>query len=81
MSRYFFHVHTPDGAVPDDQGQDLPDDRAALHHAAKQAKERVEEDSKQGLPEQERWFEIQDGGGNIVLLVNFADAARDRQSS
>ena len=75
MTRYFFHLHSQEGLlVEDDEGMDLPDLKAALEEAL-----RVDRDltlDPAGLYGLE--FEITDSAGKPLLKVPVQERRRSR---
>jgi hypothetical protein len=39
MTRFYFHIHDPQGVIPDEEGAELPDIEAAKKEAEESAKE------------------------------------------
>lgn len=74
MPRYYFHVVTPTETVEDQEGTELPSLEAARKEAIKDARQLMGSAMQEGRDISGRRIEIVGGGGEILLVVPFADA-------
>ena len=81
MSRYFFNVRDSDGDVSrDDEGQELPDLKAAREEAINANREMLGERLLHGGSLNNRQIEIADESGNILETITSQDVLfRDGQ--
>lgn len=80
MARYFLHLFNRIGAVPDDEGTEVPDIAAARHIAVQSVRDIVSEEAKGGVVDLSGRIEIADEGGSTLDVVPFAEAVEVRLS-
>lgn len=73
MPRYFFDLYNSKTA-PDEEGQELPDLKAARDQAIEAARELMGEDIKQGRLQLSHRIEIRSADETETLTVRFEDA-------
>jgi hypothetical protein len=73
MPKYYFHLHN-DINAPDEHGQELPDDRAALELALESARDVASASVRHGHLDLRHFIICIDGTGREVGIVTFADA-------
>lgn len=74
MARYFLHLFNHIGAVPDDEGTEVPDVATARHLAVQSVRDIVSEEAKGGVVDLSGRIEIADEGGSTLDVVPFSDA-------
>jgi hypothetical protein len=72
MPRYFFHVFDMIWSH-DQDGEELPDLKAAAVQARHIARELLEEDEESGSAALDSFIEVADGHGKTVHVVRFRD--------
>ena len=77
VPRYFFHLFN-DETCHDEEGVELPNDAAAVHHAARSARELAAETVRQGHLILDHRIEITDAGGSSIGKVRFGDVVEVR---
>lgn len=75
MTRYFLHLHN-DIDAPDEEGQEFPDDRAALECALHCARDVASTDVRGGKLDLNHCIVCVAEDGREVGIVRFADAVR-----
>ena len=76
MSRYFFHLMSPDGPHKDDIGTDLPNAEAAYLEACEAALEMSYEMLRQRRDPSNYAFDITDAEGHVIFELPFAEVTR-----
>ncbi|RZI61360.1 MAG: hypothetical protein EOP94_00730 [Zymomonas sp.] len=75
MTRYYFHLHN-DIDSPDEEGQELNDDRAALETALDAAREMASEQVRLESLDLRHFIVCVDEAGREVGIVRFGDAVK-----
>ncbi len=65
--RYFFHIRDAGGVIADEEGSELSGLPAAHEEARKSARDLVMDDMRRGTLVPNRYIEITDEGGSVVL--------------
>lgn len=78
MPRFFLHLFNRVGAVPDDEGTEVPDIATARHLAVQSVRDILSEEAKHGVIDLEGRIEIADDGGATLDVVPFASAVELR---
>ena len=73
MSRYFFHLHEPDGSSLDEEGGDYPDIDHAVAAAVDGARDVMAADIRAGKLDLDCRIEIVDGSGALVREMSFRE--------
>ncbi|WP_132251793.1 DUF6894 family protein [Methylobacterium segetis] len=76
MPRFYFHLRTPDGLVPDDTGLDLVGIEAAYLDACRSIPAMAAELLQRRVDPSRHGFEITDRGGQILMEIPFTEIAR-----
>jgi hypothetical protein len=74
MARYFFHLHDRSGRTEDEQGRDVADLNAVHTRAIKAARSIIQADVEGGIIDLTARIEVEDGAGEMVLTLSFAEA-------
>ena len=77
MPRFFFHLYD-DVISRDEEGVELPDEKAAYANAVTSAREMACAEVKEGHLTLHHRIEVEDERGNLVVTVPFADAVTVR---
>lgn len=72
MPRYFFHLHN-DVDARDDEGRELPDERAARDAAEEDARQMAGESARNGHIDRRHYVEVADDAGNPLFRVTFGE--------
>lgn len=78
MARFFFDIFNGDGATPDNDGLELEDQRLAKVIAVDSVRSIVAEEARMGVIDLAGRIEVKDGGGEVLLVVNYAEAFKLR---
>ncbi len=78
MARFFLHLFNQIGAVPDDEGTEVPDIATARHLAVQSVRDILSEEAKHGVIDLGGRIEIADEGGATLDVVPFASAVELR---
>lgn len=76
MARFFFNVISASGPIPDTEGTELPGLEAAREEALKDARTLMSHAILDGKDISGRHIEIRNEIGDLLLVVDFADAFR-----
>jgi len=77
MPRYYFHIHGPNGTIPDEEGSELPDPDAARKEALLSVREMVAETVKHGGPRKDlRQLWVAGESGKVLFAIPFGGAWR-----
>jgi len=76
MSRYFFHLLSPDGSSKDDIGTELPNAEAAYLEACETALDLSFEMLRKRTDPSRHAFEVADENGHIIFEIPFAEVTR-----
>lgn len=74
MARFFFHLRNSTGYVKDEEGEDLPDLKAARNSAVASVRSIISEESKSGCVDLRGRIEVADEAGHTVLALPFSEA-------
>jgi hypothetical protein len=77
MRRYYFHVRNDGHFYQDGEGTNLPNPRAAWHHAISDIREIVRQKTLEG-PMDAAWIDIANSSG-VVASIPFAHAFKSRR--
>lgn len=80
MTRYFLNLHNRIGFVPDEEGRDFADLAAATADAVDGIRSLLAEEVRKGELDLGGRLEIADVSGQIVCVVQFAEAVRIMRS-
>ena len=76
MARFYFHLHN-DLNVPDHEGVELPDLKAAVAHATMSARELMGQVLKdEGRINLRHRIDVEDEDHNVVAAVQFSEAVK-----
>ena len=71
MPRYYFHVVSPEGNIPDDEGMEFPDLPAALTEAYASARDLLIQELRNGKTDSFGMVvEVRDGMGRLLERVS-----------
>ena len=73
MPRYYFHLHN-DLDVRDEEGRELPDQKAARAEAIRGARDLMAEDVKRGRLTLSHWIEVRDEAGAQLFVLRYGEA-------
>jgi hypothetical protein len=77
VPRYYFHIHGPNGTIPDDEGSDLPEVDAARKEALLAVREMVADTIKRGAnPSDGRQLWVADESGKVLFAIPFRQVWR-----
>jgi hypothetical protein len=76
MPRFFFHLHNRIGAVPDEEGQELPGLEAATSVAVQNIRSILAEDARTGVIDLKGRVDIADERGQVRATVRYAEAVQ-----
>jgi hypothetical protein len=84
MPRFYLHLYNRIGAVPDEEGEDLPDLSEARESAFEAIRDIVSEEARHGTIDLRGRIEIAGEGSNLLAVVPFSEAVevhleRDKQ--
>jgi hypothetical protein len=74
MARFYFHVCNGNGFVQDEEGQDLPDEKAARLAAIRSARDIMASDVQRGMLDLSSFIEIEDAEKQHILTLGFQEA-------
>lgn len=77
MPLYYFHLRTPGGLEPDEEGVDCPDLETAYLEACRTIPSMAADLVRRGLSPMQHAFAITDAQGAPLLEVPFAEMLRD----
>jgi hypothetical protein len=77
MPRYFFHIFN-DETTMDEEGQELPNLKAARERAIKDARHLMTDSLRDGRIELSHHIAVQDDKGRLLADVKFGDAVAIR---
>jgi hypothetical protein len=76
MARFFFNVITASATIPDAEGTELPGLEEAREEALKDARTLMSHAILEGRDISGRHIEVRNEIGDLLLIVEFADAFR-----
>lgn len=74
MTRFYFHICDGDGRIPDDEGMDLQDMKAARTEVFNSARDLALTGIRSGLGIANRFVELEDEMGNLLKRLPFKSA-------
>ena len=78
MQHYYFHLHNRIGFVPDREGKPCPDLDEAREQAVRDIRSIISEEAKEGVIDLNGRIDIAGGDGNVLGVVQFAQAVELR---
>ena len=73
MPMYYFHIHSSDGTVVDDEGEEFADMAAVREEAVTAVRELVADGIRSGKGPNGREMRVADDAGKLVLSLPFRD--------
>ena len=76
MPLYFFHIRDAEGVIPDEEGSDLPDEKAARAEALSSIRDLMADAVKRGHLNFDRQLDVTDDKGTLLFVVPFGQVAK-----